>query len=294
MKLLVYGKHYAENNQPELEQIARLLKQHGVTVAIYGPYERQLPQEVVEQLAVVETVDNRIQLSEWSPEMILSLGGDGTILSAALLVKDLGIPILGINMGRLGFLASVEKIKIEQAVHHIVNGSYTTEQRTMLHLETNLPLFGGDRFALNDFTLLKRDLSAMITIHTYVNGEYLTSYWGDGVILATPTGSTAYSLSCGGPIIFPGSGNFVITPVAPHNLSMRPIIISDDSVVSFEIEGRADTYLTTLDSRFETITASHQLAVRKCDYSTVLVHLPDYSFQQTMRNKLTWGRDQRN
>ncbi len=294
MKLLIYGKHYAESNQPELEQIAQLLTRYDVTVAIYGPYLRQLPDHLVDQLSSVETIEDRAQLSQWSPHFILSLGGDGTILAAALLVKDLAIPILGINMGRLGFLASVEKSIIAEALHHIVHGSYTTEERTMLHLETNLPLFDNDRFALNDFTLLKRDLSAMITIHTYVNGEYLTSYWGDGVILATPTGSTAYSLSCGGPIIFPGSGNFVITPVAPHNLSMRPIIISDDSVVSFEIEGRADTYLTTLDSRFETITASHQLAVRKCDYSTILVHLPEYSFQQTMRNKLTWGRDQRN
>lgn len=164
----------------------------------------------------------------------------------------------------------------------------------MLYLETNLPLFGQDRFALNEFTLLKRDNSSMITVHTFVNGEYLTSYWGDGIILATPTGSTAYSLSCGGPIIFPNSGNIVITPVAPHNLNMRPLILSDESVVSFEVEGRADTFLCTLDSRYETITKAHQLAVRKCDFSLPLIQLPTYSFQRTMRDKLTWGKDTRN
>ena len=154
--------------------------------------------------------------------------------------------------------------------------------------------FGEARFALNDFTLHKSDTSSMVTIHTYINGDFLNSYWADGIILSTPTGSTGYSLSCGGPIVFPNSGNFVITPVAPHNLSMRPIVISDKSVISFEIEGRADNFLATLDSRSEHVTAQHQLAVRKCDFSTRLVQLNNMSFLRTLHEKLAWGKDSRN
>jgi NAD+ kinase len=155
-------------------------------------------------------------------------------------------------------------------------------------------VFGDIPFALNDCTLLKRDTSSMITIHTFINGAYLNSYWADGIIVATPTGSTGYSLSCGGPVIFPHSGNFVITPVAPHNLNVRPVVISDDSVVSFEVEGRTENFLCTLDSRFETITSAHQLALRKNDFNIRLVRLQDVGFLETLRNKLTWGIDSRN
>ncbi|MEL7021210.1 MAG: NAD(+) kinase, partial [Bacteroidota bacterium] len=168
------------------------------------------------------------------------------------------------------------------------------DERQLLYLESNIPIFGETRFALNDCTFLKRDTSSMITIHTYINGAYLNSYWADGLIIATPTGSTGYSLSCGGPIIFPNSGNFVITPVAPHNLHVRPIVISDDSIVSFEVEGRAENFLCTLDSRFETITAEHQLAVRRNDFSAKIIRLHEASFLYTLRNKLRWGLDTRN
>ena len=171
---------------------------------------------------------------------------------------------------------------------------YSLEERGSIYLESNFPLFDETPFALNDCTLLKRDTSSMITVHTYINGAYLNSYWADGIIVATPTGSTGYSLSCGGPVIFPDSGNFVITPVAPHNLNVRPIVISDDSIVSFEIEGRAENFLCTLDSRFEMVTAAHQLAVRKNDFKLKLVQLYDVGFLETIRNKLAWGVDTRN
>lgn len=171
---------------------------------------------------------------------------------------------------------------------------YRLEERRTLYLESNLPLFGDTPYALNDFTILKRDTSSMITIHTFINGAYLNSYWADGIVVATPTGSTGYSLSCGGPIIFPGSGNFIITPVAPHNLNVRPIVMSDDTVISFEVEGRAENFLCTLDSRFEPITAAHQLAVRKNDFPIRLIHLQDVDFLDTIRGKLNWGQDTRN
>jgi NAD+ kinase len=227
-------------------------------------------------------------------DYIISLGGDGTILEATGLIRHLEIPILGINLGRLGFLAGVEKKNLEDAIEHLIRGNYTIDSRTMLYLESNLPLFDNQMFALNDFTLHKRDTSSMITITAYINGDQLNAYWSDGIIVATPTGSTAYSLSCGGPIIFPGSGNFVLTPVAPHHLNVRPIVISDNSIISFEIEGRSENFLCTLDSRFETITTNHQLAVRKCDFETKLIQIHDQTFLNTLRNKLSWGSDNRN
>ena len=216
------------------------------------------------------------------------------MLQAVTHVRDSGTPILGINLGRLGFLATIEKRRIKEAVDLLRRGMFMVEERRMLYLESNLPLFGEIPFALNDFTILKRDTSSMITIHTFINGAYLNSYWADGIIVSTPTGSTGYSLSCGGPIIFPNSGNFVITPVAPHNLNVRPTVISDDAVISFEIEGRAENFLCTLDSRFETITAAHQLAVRKNDFTARVVRLQDVGFLETLRNKLNWGQDKRN
>ena len=194
----------------------------------------------------------------------------------------------------MGFLAFVEKKRIKEAIHLLSTGQYSLDQRTTIYLESTPSLFGDIPFALNDFTLLKRDTSSMITINTFVNGDFLNSYWADGIILATPTGSTGYSLSCGGPIIFPDSGNFVLTPVAPHNLNVRPIVISDASVISFEVEGRADNFICTLDSRFELITASNQLAIRKNDFTIKLVRFEDTSFLSTMRQKMNWGQDIRN
>lgn len=227
-------------------------------------------------------------------DFVMTLGGDGTILDATTMIRDLGIPILGVNLGRLGFLASVEEKYISVSFDQLEQNQYVIEQRTMIYLESSPAIFDKTNFALNDFTLHKRDTSSMITIHTYINGDYLNSYWADGLIVSTPTGSTGYSLSCGGPIVFPNSGNFIITPVAPHNLNVRPLVISDNSVISFEIEGRSENFLCTLDSRFETITSEHQLAVRKCDFNTQLVVLKNISFLKTIHEKLSWGADSRN
>ena len=210
------------------------------------------------------------------------------------IIRDLEIPIVGINLGRLGFLAAVERKKIKSAMQKVAEGHYTIEERSMLCLESDPQVFGQVNFALNDFTIHKRDTSSMVSIHTYINGDYLNSYWADGLIVATPTGSTGYSLSCGGPIVFPNSGNMVITPVAPHNLNVRPLVISDSSVISFSIEGRAKNFLSTLDSRYETITTKHQLAVRKSDFSTKLIILNGRSFFNTIHEKLSWGADKRN
>ncbi|HEY5390998.1 MAG TPA: NAD kinase [Hanamia sp.] len=227
-------------------------------------------------------------------DFLISLGGDGTLLDAVTFVGDKGIPILGINYGRLGFLASIGKHEIHSALEALVKRTFMLDKRTLVHLDANLPIFKGMSYALNEFTLHKKDVSPMIKIHTYLNGEFLNTYWADGLIVATPTGSTGYSLSCNGPVVFPDSSSFVITPVSPHNLNIRPIVVPDDSVISFEVEGRTDGFLCTLDSRREIAVKEALLAIRKEVFTIQLVRLNENNFLQTIRNKLSWGLDKRN
>ena len=293
MRVVVYAYVLKDHDVPHIQRLFDALHEEGISVYVYGPYLDLMRDKIKFQKPVGE-FDGYIDFTLKKFDFLIALGGDGTILSAITHVRESGVPILGINLGRLGFLASIEKKRIRDAVQLLAKGRYSVEERGLLYLESSMPLFGDTRFALNDFTILKRDTSSMITIHTYINGSYLNTYWADGIIVATPTGSTGYSLSCGGPIIFPNSGNFVITPVATHNLNVRPVVISDDSIISFDVEGRAENFLCTLDSRFETITSAHQLAVRKNDFSINLVQLHDYGFMDTMRDKLAWGQDSRN
>lgn len=293
MQVVVYSQVLKEVDIPYIQVLFDALAEANFTTYVYAAYLEELRAHITFHKEV-GVVHSYLDFSIKNFDAIITLGGDGTILKAITLVKDKGIPILGINLGRLGFLARVEKKNIRAAIDKLALGRYEVEARSMLYLESNLPLFDDMPFALNDCTLLKRDTSSMITIHTYINGAYLNSYWADGLIVATPTGSTGYSLSCGGPIVFPGSGNFVITPVAPHNLNVRPIVIRDDAVVSFEVEGRSDNFLCTLDSRFETIGADCQLAVRKNDFAVHLIKLANTGFLDTLRGKLSWGEDKRN
>jgi NAD+ kinase len=225
---------------------------------------------------------------------MISLGGDGTMLDTVTMVRDSGIPVLGINYGRLGFLANIGKEEIQGVIETIAERKYVLDKRTLIHLEANIPLFGKSPYALNEFTIHKKDSSPMIKIHTYLNGEFLNTYWSDGIIVATPTGSTGYSLSCGGPVVFPDSSSFVITPVSPHNLNIRPIIVPDNNIISFELEGRTDGFICTLDSRKEIIGKEVQLAVKKENFDINLIRLNENNFLQTLRSKLSWGLDKRN
>ena len=229
-----------------------------------------------------------------SSDCIISLGGDGTMLDAATLVRDKKIPIMGINFGRLGFLASIGKGELTKAVEALSSGRYITEKRTLLHLDSSIPIFGDTPFALNEFAIHKRDTSPMIKIHTYLNGEFLNSYWADGLIVSTPTGSTGYNMSCNGPIVFPDSASFVITPVSPHNLNVRSIVIPDNNIVSFEVEGRTEEFICTMDARREVVDKDIQLAIKKEDFQVLLLTLTENSFLSTLREKLTWGFDKRN
>ncbi len=293
MQVVIFSKLVKDKDIPHIQHLFNSLHEEKINAYVYQPYLEQLKGKI-DFPADVGVFEGYLDFSVKKFDFFITLGGDGTILAALTHIRDSNVPIMGINLGRLGFLASIEKKRIREAVGLLKNGRYALDERRMLYLESNLPIFGDIHFALNDCTLLKRDTSSMITIHTFINGAYLNSYWADGIIIATPTGSTGYSLSCGGPIIFPHSGNFVIAPVAPHNLNVRPVVISDDSVVSFEIEGRTENFLCTLDSRFETITSAHQLAVRKNDFTIKLVQMQDVGFLKTLRNKLAWGIDTRN
>lgn len=227
-------------------------------------------------------------------DFLISLGGDGTLLDTVTLVRDKNIPVVGINFGRLGFLASIGPEEVKEAVKALALRAFIIDRRSLIHLDSNIPLFNDVPYALNEFAIHKRDVSPMIKIHTYINGELLNTYWADGLILATPTGSTGYSLSCAGPVVFPESGSFVLTPIAPHNLNVRPIVIPDNTIVSFEIESRADEVICALDSRRELVDKNVLLAIRKESFHLNLARLNENNFLQTLRNKLSWGLDKRN
>jgi NAD+ kinase len=293
MQVLIYGKQYKEKDLPFIQAVFDAVHREGFNTYVYTPYLQDIAQ-TVRFPGPYASFDDHRDFKVHRIDYVIVLGGDGTMLQAVTLVRDAGVPMLGINLGRMGFLNNIEKAHIAEAMVKLKRGMFQIEERSTLYLESTPALFGDMPFALNDCTILKRDTSSMIIVHTYVNGDYLNSYWADGIVLATPTGSTGYSLSCGGPVIAPDSANFVLTPVAPHNLNVRPIVLSDDAVVSFEIEGRAENFICTLDSRFELIGTKQQLAVRKNSFNVRLVQLQDETFLKTIRTKLAWGTDIRN
>jgi NAD+ kinase len=291
MKIAVHGKKLVEENQEHIKELFSDLQKRDVDLIISEPFLHSLHKFGINTAgsSVYKKGENLKDV-----DLLISLGGDGTLLESVTHVGKLETPILGINTGRLGFLATTPKTNIKGALDALFKKSYHYDSRALIKLESDKDLFEGLNFGLNEFTILKKDTSSMIVVHTFINGEYLNSYWADGLIVATPTGSTGYSLSCGGPVVLPQSNNFIITPVSPHNLNVRPLIVSDKSVISFEIEGRSKNYLVSLDSRSRTVDASIQMAVRKEDFRAKLIRLNGYNFLDTLRNKLNWGLDSRN
>jgi len=291
MKVLIFGRQLKEQDVPHVQETISALVENGIEYKIYSSFNKQYQQFTKEEHpqfnAYADFVNDK-------PDACITLGGDGTILAVMTLIRDNETPILGINLGRLGFLASIEKTKIKETIKALRESKFKVEKRSMIALTEPKDLFPEVSFALNDFTINKRDTSSMVTIHSYLDGEFLNSYWADGLIVTTPTGSTGYSLSCGGPIIFPGSGNFGVIPVAPHNLNVRPIVIPDSTELSFKIEGRADSFLCTLDSRHQTIQANQEIHIKRCNFNTNLLVSEEDSYMNTIRNKLYWGYDKRN
>jgi NAD+ kinase len=292
MKVAIYSRIMDSDQQNEVQSLFDALRQQDIQPVIFHSfYEKirsaiQFPQDVA---IFKESADLNA-----SVDFMISLGGDGTLLDTVSLVRDKNIPVLGINFGRLGFLASIGKEELQTVVSSLVNRTFVIDKRSLIHLDADKPLFDKVPYGLNEFAIHKTDTSPMIKIHTYLNGEFLNTYWADGLIVSTPTGSTGYSLSCGGPVVFPDSASFVINPVAPHNLNVRPIVVPDDNVISFEIEGRAEQFICALDSRKELVDKQVQLAVRREKFTLSLVRLNENNFLQTLRNKLSWGLDTRN
>lgn len=292
MKLALYGKTIREDNETYLIQLLRKLEEYQCELMVYKPFLDKI-KEIGKFSRLDKSFTSHLEL-KGNADMVLSIGGDGTLLDTLSLVRDSGIPVLGINLGRLGFLSSISRDDIIPAVEMVMKGEYTLDQRTLLQLKTKDGLFGDINYALNELTVNRKNSTALIVIHVYVDDVFLNSYWADGLIVATPTGSTAYSLSSGGPIVSPGSENFVITPLAPHNLTIRPIIVSDKSVIKIKVQGRDKKYLVSLDSKVDTINPDDELIISIAGFKFNLVKIENKDFYTTIRDKLKWGLDDRN
>jgi NAD+ kinase len=292
LKVAIYSRVLESTQQKDVQLFFDELDKEQIVPVVFEPFLKQI-RSYISLPSSTEFFSGTDDLTE-DIDFFISLGGDGTLLDTVTLVRNKKIPIVGINFGRLGFLAGIGRDEMVTAVKALARRSYIIDRRTLIHLDSNIPLFNDVPYALNEFAIHKRDTASMIKIHTYINGELLNTYWADGLILATPTGSTGYSLSCAGPVVFPDSSSFVITPVAPHNLNVRPIIIPDNTIVSFEVESRSDDIICALDSRREIVDKNVLLAGRRENCMMNLVRLNENNFLQTLRNKLSWGLDKRN
>ena len=294
MKVAIFGQYYQNDTRPIIRDIFVFFNANNVEMVIEENFLKILyEQEIVKK--EYKTFNSHKCLDS-SFDILVSIGGDGTILRAATFVRDLGVPIIGINAGRLGFLAKVQKESIEQFLQIVLQKKYTISQRTLLSLACSPEneQINELNFAMNEITVSRKDTTSMITIETYLNDEYLNSYWADGLIISTPTGSTGYSLSCGGPVLTPEVKGLVITPIAPHNLNARPLVITDDTIIKLKVSGRENQYLVSLDSRIATLDNNSILTIRKTPFQINMVEIPDETFLNTLRNKLLWGEDKRN
>lgn len=292
-KVAIYGQAYKDNDRQYFEILINHLKKHDIDIYIEKGFASILTELGVENINYPSYFAYQ-DLND-SFDMMFTLGGDGTILKAVTLVRDLNIPILGINTGRLGFLATVQKNEIENAINSLLKGEYTIQERALLEIHTDKNTdFNELNFALNEVAIARKNSTSMIGIEAYLNNESLTTYWADGLVIATPTGSTGYSLSCHGPIIIPESNNFVITPIAPHNLSARPLVIPDKTEIKLKVTGREKDFFLSLDSRVTTLEFNTEITLKKANFQTKIIQLNQQTFIKTLRSKLLWGEDKRN
>jgi len=288
----IYGREFGEEHNKRIIEFFEFLDSKGAKYSVYEPFAKFLQNRIGLSNQITTYSKEDFNASEY--EIMLSIGGDGTMLDTTTFIKNSKLPILGLNTGRLGFLSSINLEHMEEAIDQILKGAYMIDTRSVLKAVTEENHFGNENFALNELTIHKKDTQSMIAVQVYVDGKYLNTYWSDGLIIATPTGSTAYSLSCGGPIILPSSANFIITPVATHNLTVRPVLISDQSVITLKMDGRNSNFLMSMDSRSTTINEDCVITVMKNDFEINLVRLKSHSFLKTLRHKLHWGYDRRN
>jgi NAD+ kinase len=292
MKVAVFGKIISPEARPSIEALHRILLEAGVDFIVY----EQLNKFIIDHCDLglkFPTFLNHEDLLAFAPDFLITIGGDGTILDATTLIRDAGIPIVGINTGRLGFLSNVRRDKIQEAITALIDGKYSLSKRSLLTLESdtlNIEM----PFALNEVAVSRKDTTAMVTVEVTIDGEFLNNYWADGLIVATPTGSTGYSLSCNGPIIMPGSETFVLTPVAPHNLTTRPLVIPNTCEIKLKVSTREEQCLVSLDSRVYPVPSGTELKLGLADFTIALVETKNGTFAKTLRNKLMWGIDKRN
>ncbi|MDA3907278.1 MAG: NAD kinase [Bacteroidales bacterium] len=291
MGIGIFGKALNDSYYSFLNELITALKDADFIALFYAPFAEEIKNII--DISSYQTFNGPVDTPE-KLDYIISLGGDGNMLNTVAMVHDSGIPILGINMGRLGFLSSVNREQIKEAITALKNSNFKIDSRRLLKLSSHANLFSNKNFALNEVTVYKQQPNSMVSVHVYIDDEYLNSYWADGLIIATPTGSTAYSLSTGGPIISPEVHNFIITPIAPHNLSVRPLVIPDDKKVRLKVSGRDDSYFVSLDARTQSFQSDEELIIEKENFEIHLIRLLDENFFSTIRAKLLWGIDKRN
>lgn len=294
MKVGIYGQFYHQGSEKYIQLLLNSLQSEGVEVSIAKEFQQIIEEH--EGIATPVSTMSSFETLDTSFDLFFSVGGDGTLLKAITYVGDLGIPIVGINTGRLGFLATIQKTKISDSLKNIINGNYRISERSLLSIESepNSPKLFPLDYALNEIAVNRKNTTSMIKVDTWIDGEYLTTYWSDGLIISTPTGSTGYSLSCGGPIMHPNTHSLAITPIAPHNLNARPLIIPDDCKITLKVSGREDHYLVSLDSRIATVHNDTTLHLKKAPFRIKMVQMEDATFINTLREKLLWGEDKRN
>jgi NAD+ kinase len=292
MNVAIYGRKITKQNIPHFKEIIDVLTGFGWNII----YEKELKEQLVAKMGLSPMVDEFSSHHDFHSgiDLTISVGGDGTFIKTVGFIRDSGVPILGINTGRLGFLANISKDQIKYTMDQVRQKKYEFQKRSLLRIHTEENLFGEDNFALNEVTFHKKDTASMITVHASLDNKYLNSYWADGLIVATPTGSTAYSLSCGGPIITPGCQVHILTPIAPHNLNVRPMVVPDHLPIKLSIEGRERRYLISLDGNSKNIRQGEEVLITKAEFMINVVKFEDNNFLDTIRNKMLWGIDRRN
>ncbi len=292
MKIALYGKEFSEDFRENIHEMFEQFRENNAKVFIHDRFKAILECEKLDHFNFSGSFNDNSGLPD-GVDVLISLGGDGTFLNTLNLVKDSQVPVLGINTGRLGFLANISREELKDSIGQLLRGEFSTETRNLISLNSNKGPLDPFNTALNEITILKKGVP-MISIETHLNGEYLNSYWADGLIISTPTGSTAYSMAVGGPIMLPGSRNFIISPVSPHNLTVRPIVVPDDMEIRLQIHSRSDQFMVAMDSRSYTVDTNTELIITKASYGIQMVKFPVNNFYNTLRNKLMWGMDKRN
>jgi len=293
VRIAIYGKKFDADFDNYIIKMFDILEKAKIEICVYEAFFEYIQKRLSLKKDGITFFSSQKGLTG-NYDIFLSIGGDGTFLESVAFVKDKGIPIAGINSGRLGFLANISKKEMETALNKMISKSYSFEERELIELETAEDQFKNNNFALNEITVQKTDSSSMITIHVYLDGQFLTTYWADGLIISTPTGSTAYSLSAGGPIVAPDAKNYIITPLAPHNLTIRPIVVPNHHNLTLKIEGRDQNYLVSLDDRHKVLSNSVELKIKKSKFKIKILKHDNRTFYSTLREKLMWGLDKRN